>query len=131
MNGVFVVLGRIRTWAAAIPEGSFLGKVCRRLSGHGSIWDDATRVYAPNNFKLYWETLPRVAGYQTEQITGSRQLNIHEFLLDEMRRYFPDGNIRCCMLGCTETGGPETYFIKSGLFKKIDIFVIRQGNYFL
>jgi len=31
------------------------------------------------------------------------------------------------MLGCTETGGPETYFMKSSLFQKIDVFDIAKG----
>jgi SAM-dependent methyltransferase len=122
-----VFLDKIRTWAAAIPDGSFLGKVRRRLSRKRWIWDDAKNAYAPNKFKLYWETLTPVADYQRQLMSGKETRNIQEFFLDIVRRYFPDGNIRCCMLGCTEWGGPEAYFMKSGLFKKIDVFDIAKG----
>jgi SAM-dependent methyltransferase len=122
-----VFLGKIRTWAAAVPDGSFLGKVRRRLSRKKWIWDDAKNAYAPNHFKLYWETLTPVADYQRQLMFGKGNRNIQEFFLDIARQYFPDGNIRCCMLGCTETGGPEAYFMKSGLFKKIDVFDIAKG----
>ncbi|MBN2241876.1 MAG: class I SAM-dependent methyltransferase [Acidobacteria bacterium] len=122
-----MLLGKIRAWAEATPDRSFIGRVRRRLSGNGWIWDDAKSVYAPGNFKLYWETLAAVENYQRLLMSGNRDLKIQQYILDTLRGYFPGGNLRCCMLGCTETGGPETYFMKSGLFTKIDVFDIAEG----
>ena len=120
-------LSTIKRCVAAIQDGSFLGKIRRRLFGNRWIWDDAGNAYAPKKFKLYWETLAPVAEYQRKLMSGGETGNIQEFFLDIARSYFPDGNIRCCMLGCTEWGGPEAYFMKSGLFKKIEVFDIARG----
>lgn len=119
--------GKIHSLAASIKDRSFLGKVRRYLFGNKWIWNDAQSIYAPNNFKLYWETLVPVAQYQIKQMFGEENLNIHKHILDSIRKYFPIGNLRCCLLGCLETGGPENSFIKSGLFKKIDVFDIAES----
>jgi len=126
MDGVVMFLRKISALAAPVNDRSLLGKARRYLFGNKWIWNEASNIYAPKNFKLYWETLDAVAAYQINQMTGNETLNVHKYILDSIRNYLPHGNLRGCFLGCLEAGGPEYSYMKSGLFEKIDVFDIAK-----
>jgi SAM-dependent methyltransferase len=121
-----VLTSKIRTCLTALRDGNLLEKARGYFSRRKWIWDDARSVYAPDDFKLYWETLLPVADYQRSMITGDRDLDPLQYAVRLVGSRFPGGNLRGCMLGCNE-GMPEIQFLDSGLFESVEVHDIAGG----
>lgn len=90
-------------------------------------WDNSKDQYIQGGFKIYWETLRKVAHYQFECISGDPNIEIIDYVIGVVKKMSNGKKLRCGIIGCDEIGKPELRLNDSGIIKEIVVMDIAQG----
>lgn len=92
-----------------------------------TIWDNSAEQYVKDDFKVYWETLHRVALYQFRCMTGDENNDYLTYTVDYLREKVGTENLRGLSIGCGEIAAPEMKLVQTGYFTEFDVMDI-AGN---
>jgi ubiquinone/menaquinone biosynthesis C-methylase UbiE len=90
-------------------------------------WDNSAEHYILDGFKIYWETLSRVASYQFECISGDKDFDMLSYTINIIMKNFPDRKIRAGFIGCDELSSPEIRLNERKLCSEIVVMDIANG----
>jgi SAM-dependent methyltransferase len=90
-------------------------------------WDNSAEHYILDGFKIYWETLSRIASYQFECISGDKDIDMLSYTIKTIMKNFPDKKIRAGFIGCDELSSPEIRLNERKLCSEIIVMDIAEG----
>jgi SAM-dependent methyltransferase len=91
------------------------------------LWDQSADQYIKNGFKVYWETLPIVAHYQFQCMTGDANKNYLDYTIEYLQKHVGTENLRGLSIGCLEMSAAEMTLFKTGYFRAFDVMDIAGG----
>ncbi|HDL98676.1 MAG TPA: class I SAM-dependent methyltransferase, partial [Desulfobacteraceae bacterium] len=105
---------------------AFLHKLvlfCKTGRWTDSIWNDSIGQYYTGNKAIYWESIPGVAKYQFELITGDENQDYFSYIIEKLKALNKSG-MTGLSIGCCEANSTELAFWETGLFSHFDIMDI-------
>lgn len=93
-------------------------------STSSTLWDQPTEQYTKEGFKVYWETLPIIAHYQFQCMTGNQHKDYLSYIIEFLQNRVGTKNLRGLSIGCGELTAPEMTLYKTGYFSAFDVMDI-------